>query len=115
MVFVDMAIRVHGYLGDMHHGARASDIYQSVVDQYALSGWASFCVHHLSHGLGWGGDVPRVASGSDQILQKGDALSCEPGCYVPGRGGARVENMIWISDTGPVELTKTPLNPELAS
>ena len=69
----------------------------------------------LSQGLGWDGDVPRVARGSDQILQKGDVLSCEPGCYVPGRGGARVENMIWKSDTGPVKLTKTPLHPELAS
>ncbi|MBT4096847.1 MAG: aminopeptidase P family protein, partial [Gemmatimonadetes bacterium] len=146
MVFIDMGIWVHGYLGDMtraaivgpgrsqqrdlldtvqqaylqssqqmHHGARASDIYQSVVDLYARSGWASFFVHHLSHGLGLGGDVPIVARGSDEILQKGDALSCEPGCYVPGLGGARVENMIWISDTGPVELTQTPLDPELAS
>ena len=70
---------------------------------------------HLSHGLGWGGDAPMVARGSDEILQKGDALSCEPDCYVLGRGGARVENMIWKSDTGPVKLTKTPLHPELAS
>ncbi|MBT3341829.1 MAG: aminopeptidase P family protein [Gemmatimonadetes bacterium] len=146
MVFIDMGIWVHGYLGDMTraaivgtgsaqqqdllatvqdayrsasrrmvHGARASDIYQGVVDLYEAKGWAPYFVHHLSHGLGLGGDVPRVADGSDEVLQMGDALSCEPGCYVPDLGGARVENMIWISDAGPVELTTTPIDPELGT
>lgn len=146
MVFIDMGIWVHGYLGDMTraaivgpgtyqqqdllatvqaayaqasrqmvHGARADDIYRGVVDIFAAREWAPYFVHHLSHGLGLGGDVPRVAGGGDDILHTGDALSCEPGCYVPGLGGARVENMIWVSESGPVELTATPIDPELGT
>lgn len=94
-------------------GAQARDIYQSVVDLYAGRGWDGYFVHHISHGLGLGGDRPRVARDVDEVLQVGDALSCEPGCYVPGIGGARVENMILVTESGPEELTRTPIDPVL--
>jgi Xaa-Pro aminopeptidase len=140
MVFIDMIIHVHGYLGDMTRagivgkgtaaqrevlntvkqayrlatgmmapGARAADIYQAVVDLYAEKGWEKHFVHHLSHGLGLGGDLPRIARGVDDALRLGDALSCEPGLYIPGIGGARVENMLYIGDSGLETLTRCPL------
>ena len=46
----------------------------------------------------------------DETLQAGDALSCEPGLYIPGIGGARVENMIYVTEDGVEELTKCPLD-----
>ena len=141
MVFIDMGIWVHGYLGDMTRagivgegsaeqrdllatvqqayrigcqamvaGADGKLIYQSVVDHFANKGWQQYFVHHLSHGLGLGGDRPRIAADAADILQIGDALSCEPGVYIPGLGGARVENMIYVSEDGPEELTKSPLD-----
>lgn len=144
MVFIDMGIWVHGYLGDMTRagivgegtreqrdllatvqdayrlassamrpGARSGEIYQSVVDHYAAKGWDRYFVHHVSHGLGLGGDLPGVVRGGEDVLREGDALSCEPGCYVPGLGGARVENMILVTKDGPEELTKTPMDPEM--
>ena len=144
MVFIDMIIHVHGYLGDMTRagivgegtaeqrelletvqeayrlairamvpGASAAAIYQAVVDHYAARGWDQYFYHHLSHGLGLGADLPRIAPGSDDILQEGDALSCEPGVYVPGLGGARVESMIYVSAEGPEELTRCPLEPAM--
>jgi len=142
MVFVDMGIWVHGYLGDMTRagivgegsaqqrdllqtvqeayrigsqamapGADGKDIYQSVVDHYAARGWDQYFIHHLSHGLGLGGDRPRIAADGADVLQVGDALSCEPGLYIPGLGGARVENMIYVGEDGPEELTRCPLDP----
>ena len=146
MVFIDLGIWVHGYLGDMTRaaivgdgtleqrellatvqeayrlasgamvpGASTSAIYQSVVDHYAARDRDRYFVHHISHGLGLGGDLPRCARGVDDTLQAGDALSCEPGCYVPGVGGARVENMILVGADGPEELTKTPMDPALGT
>lgn len=94
-------------------GAEGRRIYQSVVDIYAAKGWAKYFVHHLSHGLGLGSDRPGINRDSGDVLQAGDALSCEPGVYVPGLGGARVENMIYVSEKGPEELTKCPIVPEL--
>ncbi|MEW6754045.1 MAG: Xaa-Pro peptidase family protein [Candidatus Latescibacterota bacterium] len=146
MVFLDMIIHVHGYLGDMTRagivgegtrqqrellstvqqayalatgmmrpGAKAAGIYQAVVDHYAAGGLERYWVHHLSHGLGLGGDLPRIAHGSEDVLQAGDALSCEPGLYVPGVGGARVENMLHITPAGVEELTRCPLEPPMGS
>jgi Xaa-Pro aminopeptidase len=94
-------------------GAEGRKIYQSVVDTYAAKGWAKYFVHHLSHGLGLGGDRPGINREGGDVLQAGDALSCEPGIYVPGVGGARVENMIYVSEKGPEELTKCPIVPPL--
>ncbi|MBT4497556.1 MAG: aminopeptidase P family protein [Gemmatimonadetes bacterium] len=144
MVFIDMGIYVHGYLGDMTRanivgegtaaqrelletvqgacalatgmmapGAPTAPIYQAVVDHYAAKGWEKYYVHHLSHGLGLGGDLPRIARGVEDVLQVGDALSCEPGLYIPGIGGARVENMIYIDEGGAESLTKCPLEPAM--
>lgn len=145
MVFIDMGISVHGYIGDqtragivgegtppqrdllhtvqqayqlasraMKPGASTSAIYQSVVDLYAGKGWAPYFYHHISHGLGLGGDPPRIARDApEDTLRAGDALSCEPGVYVPGLGGARVENMIYVTEEGPEELTKCPIEPPM--
>jgi Xaa-Pro aminopeptidase len=144
MVFMDMIIHVHGYLGDMTRagivgqgtaeqralldtvqqayqlavrsmvpGARGADIYQRVVDVFAARGWAKYYVHHLGHGLGLGGDRPWVGKGSTDVLREGDALSCEPGLYIPGLGGARVESMVYVSKDGPEVLNQCPLEPPM--
>jgi len=144
MIFIDMSIHVHGYLGDMTRasivgegtkeqrelletvqqayrlatqamvpGASGGAIYQKVVDHYAGKGWEKYYVHHLSHGLGLGGDRPRIGRGVDETLQVGDVLSCEPGLYIPGIGGARVENMLYVTEEGVEELTRCPLEPPM--
>lgn len=95
----------------MRPGATSADLYQITVDILAERGWRKFFPHHISHGLGLGGDLPRVAADSDDVLQVGDVLSCEPGVYIPGLGGARFENMLWIAEAGAVELTQSPADP----
>jgi Xaa-Pro aminopeptidase len=57
-----------------------------------------------------GGDLPRISSTSDDVIQVGDTLSCEPGVYVPGIGGARVENMLYVTENGAEPLTKLPID-----
>jgi Xaa-Pro aminopeptidase len=76
-------------------------------------GWRQYFPHHVSHGLGLGGDLPRIAEGSEDVLQVGDALSCEPGLYIPGIGGARFENMLLLTENGIEELTKSPVDPQV--
>jgi Xaa-Pro aminopeptidase len=95
----------------MRPGAASADLYRITVDILAEKGWRQYFPHHISHGLGLGGDLPRVAADSDDVLQVGDTLSCEPGVYIPGVGGARFENMLWITEDGAVELTQSPADP----
>ena len=95
----------------MRPGASSPDLYRITTDLYESKGWRKYFPHHVSHGLGLGGDLPRIAEGSDHVLQVGDALSCEPGCYIPGIGGARFENMLLLTENGIEELTKSPVDP----
>ncbi|MBI3942889.1 MAG: aminopeptidase P family protein [Chloroflexi bacterium] len=94
-------------------GASSGEIYQITVDLLAEKGWREFFPHHIGHGLGLGGDLPNITLESQDILQMGDTLSCEPGVYVPGVGGARIENMIYVAAEGATELTQSPAEPVL--
>lgn len=95
----------------MRPGVSSQELYAITVDLLAQKGWRDYFPHHISHGLGLGEDLPRVADGSEDILQAGDTLSCEPGVYIPGVGGARFENMLYIDDQGAHELTQSPVDP----
>jgi Xaa-Pro aminopeptidase len=95
----------------MRPGASSPDLYRITTDLMERKGWRKYFPHHISHGLGLGGDLPRVAEGSEDILQVGDAFSCEPGVYIPGLGGARFENMLLLTENGIEELTKSPVDP----
>lgn len=95
----------------MRPGATAQSLYAITVDLYREKGWHPYFPHHISHGLGLGEDVPRIAHGSQDVLESGDTLSCEPGVYLPGIGGARFENMLLIRQHGAEELTQSPVDP----
>jgi len=95
----------------MRPGVRSADLYQITVDLLQAKGWRSYFPHHISHGLGLGGDLPRVAIDSEDVLQVGDTFSCEPGVYIPGIGGARFENMLYLGENGIEELTQSPVDP----
>ncbi len=91
-------------------GTNAQEIYAIAVRNVERKGWRKFFVHHISHGLGLGGDLPRISSTSYDVIQVGDTLSCEPGVYVPGIGGARVENMLYVTENGAEPLTKLQID-----
>lgn len=95
----------------MRPGAASPDLYRITTDLMESKGWRKYFPHHVSHGLGLGGDLPRIAEGSEDVLQVGDAFSCEPGVYIPGIGGARFENMLLLTENGIEELTKSPVDP----
>jgi len=95
----------------MRPGATSAELYAITTDLLEQRGWRRYFPHHISHGLGLGGDLPRVSATSDDVLQVGDTLSCEPGVYIPGLGGARFENMLYLGPDGIEELTQSPVDP----
>jgi Xaa-Pro aminopeptidase len=92
-------------------GATSPNLYAITTDLLQRRGWRRYFPHHISHGLGLGGDLPRISATSTDVLQVGDALSCEPGVYIPGVGGARFENMLYLGPDGVEELTHSPVDP----
>ena len=72
-------------------------------------GFGDLFGHGLGHGVGLEiHEAPRLNQHSDTILQPGMAVTVEPGIYIPGQGGVRIEDLVLITETGCEILTKLP-------
>ncbi len=65
--------------------------------------------HSLGHGVGlFIHEQPRVASGSETVLQPGYVITIEPGVYIPGLGGCRIEDMAILTSDGYLDPVTSP-------
>ena len=66
------------------------------------AGWGEQFIHRTGHGIGIEEhEDPYIVSGNDTPLEPGHAFSIEPGIYVPGRFGFRLEDIVVAADAGP--------------
>ena len=75
-------------------------------DVISAAGFGDAFGHGLGHGVGI--DVhedPRLAQTSEQVLEPGNVVTVEPGIYLEGRGGIRIEDLVIVTDDGPEILT----------
>ena len=72
------------------------------------SGYGSYFMHVLGHGVGMAvHEAPRLASKQTTILKEGMVVTVEPGIYIPGLGGVRLEETVVIEKDKPKIITKS--------
>lgn len=76
--------------------ARDVDAAARVVIERA--GFGEYFNHGLGHGIGMGGDYPLLNKSGSIVLDNGMIMSCEPGIYLPGVGGIRIEDDVLLRD-----------------
>ena len=75
----------------------------------AEAGMADYFAHGTGHGVGLDvHEAPRLASGREEILQAGMVVTVEPGVYIPGVWGIRIEDTVLVKQEGCEILTRTP-------
>jgi Xaa-Pro aminopeptidase len=71
------------------------------------AGFGEFFGHSLGHGVGLAThEAPRLSPGNPVRLEEGMVVTVEPGIYIPGKGGVRLEEMVAVEKDGPRILTE---------
>ncbi|MBJ7289130.1 Xaa-Pro peptidase family protein [Williamsia sp.] len=82
-------------------GARAHDIDAAARDVLVDAGLGEQFIHRTGHGIGLSvHEEPYIVAGSDVTLETGMAFSIEPGIYFSGQWGARIEDIVVVTDSG---------------
>jgi len=90
-------------------GVMAKDVDAAARDVITKAGYGEFFVHRLGHGLGIDiHEPPYITATSEVILDEGMVFSIEPGIYLQGRFGVRLEEIVILRSNGPEILSELP-------
>lgn len=91
-------------------GLRASELDEVARKIIRDAGYGEFFGHGLGHGVGPKIHTdPRLNAQTQEVLQAGMVITIEPGIYLPGKGGVRLEELIVVRDDGAEILTHIPV------
>jgi Xaa-Pro dipeptidase len=90
-------------------GVPCANVDIAARDVIEKSGYGKYFTHRTGHGIGMEGhEEPYMRGDNMQILEPGMAFTVEPGIYLPGRNGARIEDNVVITETGADVLSDMP-------
>lgn len=90
-------------------GVTAEQVDAAAREVITAAGWGEYFIHRTGHGIGLDThEAPYIVAGNDLPLQPGMAFSVEPGIYLPGRCGARIEDIVVCTADGVTALNEGP-------
>ncbi|MFC4376479.1 M24 family metallopeptidase [Nocardia halotolerans] len=90
-------------------GATAASIDAAARTVLTDAGLGEAFVHRTGHGIGLSvHEEPYIMTGNDLVLEPGMAFSIEPGIYFPGQWGARIEDIVVVTDDGAEPMNQRP-------
>ena len=92
-------------------GAKCADADAAARQIIEKAGYAEFFTHGTGHGVGIDiHEPPTVSYRSEETLRPGDVVTAEPGIYLPGKFGVRIEDMLYVTENSAENLTEAPKN-----
>jgi Xaa-Pro aminopeptidase len=90
-------------------GVTCASVDAAARDVIEAAGYGELFVHRTGHGIGLEThEDPYIVAGNDLLLEPGMAFSVEPGIYLPGSHGARIEDILVCTDAGAERLNVRP-------
>ena len=90
-------------------GARGCDVHNAAHDVIRAAGYGQYFGHGLGHSLGINiHEAPRAAAKYQGTFKVGNIVTMEPGIYLPGKFGVRIEDMVYLAEDGKRNLTEFP-------
>lgn len=90
-------------------GKSGREVDAAARDVIAGYGYGEYFGHGLGHSLGLNiHENPKASRGYEGLFKQGNIITMEPGIYIPGKGGVRIEDMIYLAPEGKRNLTEFP-------
>ena len=90
-------------------GEECQEVDRAARNLIGEAGYEPFFLHRTGHGIGLRGhEEPYIVEGNEMRLAPGHCFSIEPGIYLPGRFGVRIENCVACTEDGHLSLNEEP-------
>ena len=82
-------------------GVTAHDVDRAARSVIEKAGYGEYFNHRLGHGIGMDvHEFPSIMEGNDMVIEEGMCFSVEPGIYIPGKVGVRIEDCGYVTKDG---------------
>jgi Xaa-Pro aminopeptidase len=90
-------------------GVGCEEVDRAARKVIADAGYGEYFIHRTGHGIGLTThEPPYMIEGEERLMEPGMCFSIEPGIYLPGRFGVRIEDIVTVTDDGGRRLNNTP-------